>query len=61
MEGVCKEIAFGFALLNEACCELADLGDNDLRDHSSDVFLRVLSGFSLELLNFNFDDIQSLL
>ena len=61
MEGVSKEIAFGLALLDEACCELADLGDDNLRDHSSDVLLRVLSSFSLELLNFNLNDIQSLL
>ena len=61
MEGVSKEIALGLALLDEACCELADLGDDDLWDHSCDVLLGVLSGFSLELLNFNLDDIQGLL
>jgi hypothetical protein len=61
MEGVSKEIALGLTLLDEFGCQLADLGDDGLGDHSSNVLLGVFSGFGLKILNFNFDDIKSLL
>jgi hypothetical protein len=61
MESVSKEIALGLTLLYEFGCQLADLGDDGLGYHSSNVLLGVFSGFGLKILNFHFDDIQSLL
>ena len=58
VECVSKEEALGLALLDEVGCQLTDLGDDGLRDHSRDVLFGVFSGFSLKFLYFFLDDVQ---